>query len=221
MLALLLAAAIPLSPLVADAGVSPRAPAATVVPAAGMLLVARRDLASRFFSRSVVLILRHDADGTLGVILNRRTRFRHQDLLPDLKGGAPAGHPVLLGGPVAPQTMLLLMRNPAPGTGIERVTDDIAYSTAREVIDARIASQPATGGMRLYVGISAWAAGQLDAELARGAWHLGTGTADVVFGEDEEFLWEQLIDRLDPPGIRVQAPPVFRASGAEPGPAFV
>lgn len=189
-----------------EARALPRAPAAVRAPAAGMLLVARRDLPSRYFSQSVVLILRQDASGTLGVILNRRTRFRHPDLLPELAGAAETGHPVLIGGPVAPQSMIMLVRNASPEAGVERVTGDIFFSAERAAIEAQIARRHPAGDVRFYVGHAAWAAGQLDAELERGAWHLRPANAEAVFGDSEETLWQQLIDRLDPPGIRVEAP---------------
>jgi len=188
-----------------EARPAPKTPAATT-PAAGVFLVARRELLSPAFTRSVVLLLRHDERGTLGVIVNRRTRFRLHELLPGLQDGRAAGHSVFIGGPVAPHALVMLMRREEPGAGIERVTDEIAFSTERDVLEALIARNKPSADLRFYIGHAGWAAGQLDAELARGSWYVIKATAEAVFGGDDEELWERLIDRLDPPGIRVRRP---------------
>lgn len=176
-------------------------PVATV-PAAGAFLIARRELASPAFFQSVVLLLRHDASGSFGVIVNRRTRFRLHDLLPELESAA-AARPVFIGGPVAPQALVMLMRREKPAAGIERVTDEISFSAERKVLEALIARHKPVADLRFYIGYAGWGAGQLDAELTRGSWYVVKAAVDAVFSDDEENLWERLIDKLDPPGIRI------------------
>lgn len=177
------------------------------MPAAGMMLVARRDMPSHYFRNSVILLLRHETQGTLGVIINRRTRFRLHELLPEVSGTHGAGHPVLIGGPVATQALLMLIRKPpVGGQGIEAVTGEIAYSVERAVLESLLAGKKPVGELRFYVGHAGWAPGQLDGELARGDWHLMQADTETVFGDDEERMWKRLIDRLDPPGIRVGRP---------------
>ncbi len=170
-----------------------------------MFLIARRDLASPAFFQGVILLLRHDTSGSFGVIVNRRTRFHLHDLLPELESGA-AARPVFIGGPVAPHALVMLMRREKPAAGIERVTDEISFSVERAVLEALIARAKPVADLRFYIGYAGWGAGQLDAELARGSWYVTGAAVDAVFG-DEEGLWERLIDRLDPPGIRVRRPP--------------
>ena len=182
--------------------------AAVAQPAAGMLLVARRDLPSRYFAHTVILLLRHGATGTLGVIVNRRTHFSLQDLLPDIADATAVRYPLYIGGPVAPDRIFILIRNASPGHGIERVTDDIQFSAERTVLETLVEADKPASELRLYAGHAGWALGQLDRELARGDWHLVRAEAAQVFADDDEQLWTRLIDRLDPPGIRVQGPVV-------------
>ena len=180
--------------------------AAVTRPAAGMLLVARRDLPSRYFANAVILLIRHSAAGTLGVIVNRRTRFDLQDLLPDFPNPPEERYPLFIGGPVTPDRILILIRNVPPGSGIERVTDDILFSAERRVLEMLVEDDKPASELRLYAGHAGWTGGQLERELARGDWHLVGAEAAQVFGDDEAQLWERLIDRLDPPGIHVQGP---------------
>lgn len=189
--------------------VAARAPAArapALVPATGLFLVARRNLPSPSFFNAVVLLTRHDAGGTIGVIVNRRTVFDAGELLPDVPGASGAGHAVFIGGPVAPHRVVMLLRRERPADTVERVTDEISFCADRDVLEALIARRKPASELRLYAGHAGWAPGQLDHELARGDWHLVGADADAVFGDDSERLWERLINRLDPPGIRVQAP---------------
>jgi putative transcriptional regulator len=187
------------------AATRPAAKPSVTAPAAGVLLVAKRDMLSPGFAQSVVLLIRHDARGALGVILNRRTRLTLQDVLPDLDAAQAARHTLRLGGPVAPQSLLLLLRKEAVADGVERVTGDITASAHLDVLRALMMRKKSPDDLRVYIGYAGWAGGQLEGELARGAWHLAPATEEQVFGDETE-LWEQLIDQLDPPGIRVRVP---------------
>lgn len=196
-----------------------RAPArgvAAAVPATGKFLVARRNLPSPNFFRTVVLLTAHDPDGTLGVIVNRRTGFDAGDLLPDLPAARGAGHAVFIGGPVAPHRIVMLLRRERVADTVERVTDEISFSADRSVLEALIARRKPASELRLYAGHAGWAPGQLDDELARGDWHLVDADAEAVFGDDSERLWERLINRVDPPGIRVHAPEITGLSWLHP-----
>ncbi|MCK7509601.1 MAG: YqgE/AlgH family protein [Desulfobacterales bacterium] len=151
-----------------------------------------------------MLLTQHDAGGTLGVIVNRRTRFDAGDLLPDLPGAREAGHPVFIGGPVAPHRIVMLLRREQPAATIERITDEISFCADRDVLETLIARRKPASEFALYAGHAGWAPGQLDHELERGDWYLVNADAEAVFGEDSQRLWDRLINRLDPPGIRVQ-----------------
>ena len=73
----------------------------TVTLAAGQLLVATPALVDPNFERSVVLLLDHDEDGSLGVLLNRPSPVPVRDILPDWHELADEPSVLFLGGPVA------------------------------------------------------------------------------------------------------------------------
>lgn len=181
----------------------PAGRAVTLTPAAGVFLVARRNLPSPNFFNTVVLVTRHDDGGTLGVIVNRRTGFDAGDLLPDVPGVRGAGHAIHIGGPVAPHHVVMLLRGERPAATVERITDEISFCADRDVLETLIARNKPASELRLYAGHAGWAPGQLDDELGRGDWYVVQAEVEAVFGEDSERLWERLINRLDPPGIRV------------------
>ena len=71
----------------------------------------RRELTDVNFARAVVLVLRHDDDGTIGVVLNRPTNLVPATVFPELTEsvGSYAGH-LFRGGPIAPTRLLYLVR---------------------------------------------------------------------------------------------------------------
>lgn len=186
-------------------------PTERLVAAAGVFLVARRDLPDPNFHRSVVLLVQHDERGTLGLIVNRPTHLRLRDALPDLPGAQAANHPLYLGGPVARTLLAMLLRNEEPATHIEPVVDDVAFSADRDVLERLIARKKSAAELRLYLGHAGWAAGQLHYELARGDWHLAKADGKSIFG-DSDRLWDRLIESIDPPGFDVRHGPGSGAS---------
>lgn len=181
-----------------------------------MFLVARRDLPDPNFHQAVVLLTAHGTGGSIGLIVNRRTRFRLADAMPDIAGMAKVEHPLFFGGPVARAQIVMLMRNERAAGQIEPVTDDIYFSADRDVLESVLARKKPASEMRLYMGHAGWAPGQLGHELARGDWHVIKADAKAVFGDDEATLWERLIRKLDPPGLFVRIDEAERFSPARP-----
>jgi putative transcriptional regulator len=162
-----------------------------VKPAPGVFLVAEPAVEGGPFYESVVLLLSHDEDGTLGVIVNRVTRMPLSEALPDLDAGEPSP-PLYFGGPVGLEGLLILFRSDVPPPNADAVMEDVYYSGDRNVLEELIKEKKQGGEVRLFVGHSGWAAGQLDAELRRGTWHVRRADASTVFHPEPERLWEDL-----------------------------
>jgi putative transcriptional regulator len=165
----------------------------------GTLLIASPELTDVNFARAVVLVLRHDENGTIGVVLNRPTTLVPGTVFPDLAEGAAtyAGH-LFRGGPIAPTRVLYLVRGLAAATvtGPE-VLDKVFLS----IDDASLADMTrladGTNDLRLYAGHVAWVPGQLQTEIRAGGWQIVPGTPELVFHEDPGTLWTELEGRGD------------------------
>ncbi|MBV8404418.1 MAG: YqgE/AlgH family protein, partial [Gammaproteobacteria bacterium] len=48
--------------------------------------------------------------------------------------------------------------------------------------------------LRIYIGHSGWAPGQLEAEIARGAWSLERAEPDAIFKGKSEHPWPAIRD---------------------------
>ncbi|RJK95481.1 YqgE/AlgH family protein [Vallicoccus soli] len=161
---------------------------------AGQLLVAAPSLAEGPFARSVVVLLDHDEDGALGVIVNRPTEVDVADVLPDWQPLATGPGVVFQGGPVALDSALALAA--VPGTeeppGLRRVVGGLGLVD----LDAEPALlAPRLGRLRVFAGYAGWSPGQLEEEVASGAWYVVAAEPGDVFSDAPAGLWRRVLRR--------------------------
>lgn len=190
--------------------------------ARGAFLVSGGAIDKGPFHQSVVLLLAHGDDGTLGLVVNRRTDVRLSDVLPGIDLGETSP-PLFFGGPVGLEGLVVLFRSETPPAGAEEVLDGLYYSGERRVLDEVLKKEKPGDELRLFIGHSGWAPGQLDAELANGAWDVQPADIFTLFRTAPEWLWEHLTEggrtiALDrrPPGLRDQPGVPRQRSPAEP-----
>jgi putative transcriptional regulator len=147
-------------------------------PLAGRLLVATPLLGDPNFERTVVLMLAHGAEGAFGLVINRPTGTRADELVPGWGERAAAPAVRFHGGPVGQNGVIGLHRG---GTIDLNVPPD------------ETADPPDT--VRLFAGSAGWAAGQLEDELSEGAWWVLDAEPDDPFVADPDELWSAVLRR--------------------------
>ncbi|MCX4700362.1 YqgE/AlgH family protein [Streptomyces sp. NBC_01352] len=164
----------------------------------GRLLVATPALADPNFDRAVVLLLDHDEEGSLGVVLNRPTPVDVGDIL---EGWAElAGEPgvVFQGGPVSLDSALGVAVIPGGASvdgaplGWRRVHGAIGLVDL-EAPPELLAS--ALGSLRIFAGYAGWGPGQLEDELVEGAWYVVESEPGDVSSPAPERLWREVLRR--------------------------
>jgi putative transcriptional regulator len=170
----------------------------------GKFLVASRKIIDPFFSRSVVLLISYGETGAMGLIINRPTEMRLSDLFPEVEG-LEDGAPLFFGGPVERQRVMLLVRTGSEPKDALRIFDGV-YISASSAVLKQMAGSPSPGeSFRVYSGYAGWARGQLEAEIARGDWHVLQADAGTVFDRDPREVWPELITHSS--GMEVRAGP--------------
>jgi putative transcriptional regulator len=176
-------------------------------PDRGMFLVAKRALDDPHFGQSVVYLVEHGEDGTLGLIVNRSSNVSLSEAVPDIEDKQATTHALHYGGPVGLPMILMLVRSESAMEGMTPVADNVYISADRRVLDEVLAAKKPRSEVRFYIGHSGWAAGQLDFELERGSWHVVAVDTDIIFSGKTASLWDRLIERLEPRGIQVDNQP--------------
>ena len=157
----------------------------------GQLLLASAHLEDPNFAKSIVLMVQHDENGAMGLILNRPLDMTVGQVLSQTLDETYDGSDGLYqGGPCEGPLMVLHTHEP---TAQIRVLDGVCFSAERDSITWLLRNNQ--GPIRFFAGYSGWAAGQLETEMAAGGWSLMPATPREVFSEDEE-QWAALNARV-------------------------
>ncbi len=166
----------------------------TEPPAAGRLLVAAPELQDPSFHGAVVLLLDHDDDGSLGVILNRPTAVVVSSVLPAWTPSVSAPEVLFEGGPVSRDSALAVAHVPdeEDPVGFRRIAADIGIIDLDTPVDVMA---PAISNLRIFAGYAGWGAAQLAEELEEGSWYVVDALARDVFGPDVSRLRQAVLRR--------------------------
>jgi putative transcriptional regulator len=157
----------------------------------GQLLVSAGSLFDPNFRQTVVLIGQHTEEGALGVVLNRPSELIVADVFPSLASAVPAGERLFVGGPVRPESAVLLAELATPEWADVLVFGSIGFLVG----DVSDAAKAAVRRARVFSGYAGWGAGQLESEMAGGSWILDPARPEDVFGDDPASLWGRVLRR--------------------------
>jgi putative transcriptional regulator len=176
-----------------------------------VLLLAMPQVLDPFFHRTVVLLIHHDAEGSLGFIVNRPTSIRVDEILKGMdvvwNGSGEAN--AYFGGPLQPQLGTVLFGPKArpfavaaapaeddeeTGEGTEAASEVLpGLSLTQHIGDlAQLAADP-PDRFRLFLGYAGWGAGQLVEEILRNDWLTAPVKSDLIFSPNPEQVWKQAL----------------------------
>lgn len=161
-------------------------------------------LADPNFRRAVILLIHHDESSSFGLVLNRDVELTVRELCDSLefswKGNSSAE--VAWGGPVESNTGWLLFQDDLEteieNEQISRLSGQLCFAGSMDVLQQLAARPP--HDLRIFLGYAGWGEGQLETELAQGAWVVAPLSPDVVFDVPAEEMWEHVLRemKIDP-----------------------
>jgi putative transcriptional regulator len=160
----------------------------------GNLLLAGPMLKDPNFDRAVVFITEHNEDGAMGLVLNRPSEATVGDAVPDLTWIADPGDVVYVGGPVAPNGVIVLAEWDDPTQAVVLVEDDLGFVPGDADDPDLLAA--AVRRARVYAGHAGWGPGQLEGELAEEAWIVQAPRREELFSDDADGLWPAVLRRM-------------------------
>ena len=176
------------------------APSDAAVPPSlkGQLLIATPAMRDTRFDRAVILMVRHDIDGAMGIVINRPLGERPlADILAAFgtKDTPAAGNVrIFLGGPVQPEVSFVIHGADYGRPETLEVDARFAATPSREVL-RDLARNAGPMKNLIAFGYAGWAAGQLEGELARNVWYTAPADPALVFDDDRDKVWEHATAR--------------------------
>ena len=146
-------------------------------------LLAMPGLAGTYFGDTVTYVCEHNADGAMGLMVNRPTDVSLRELLSELgieSGSVPEEIPVMEGGPVATDRGFVLHSDDRAFDSSLSLGDGLMLNSTREVLEA-IAAGEGPAEFLVAMGYAGWGEGQLEQELLENAWLTCPGSRDILF----------------------------------------
>ena len=159
----------------------------------GQLLLDGGKLSGSFFHRTVVLVCQHDAEGALGLVLNRPSGNIVSDAIVAEFPDRMKDMPLFLGGPV--QTAALSFLHSDDFVPHANVIPNLNMGHSLEALLELGESYSTTQRLKIFAGYSGWSPGQLEDEIKRGAWVMHPATLDLIFDSKPENLWKKILDK--------------------------
>jgi putative transcriptional regulator len=176
----------------------------------GTFLAAGPDLLDPNFMHTVVLMCQHVAEGAYGLVVNRRSSYSSRDVLSEHPLFGQLDVPIHVGGPVGLEMLQILHRAPDRISGGVPIGEGLVLGGDLEDAGRWLAEDrpAAERSVRLVLGYSGWAAGQLELELLTGSWLPAPADPALVFRPDLEAVWRDVVRSLgrDAQGLEDQPP---------------
>jgi len=156
-------------------------------------LIAMPTLADPNFFQTVTYISEHNAQGALGLVINRPLNltlgqlFEHLEISTDRADLAAL--PVYHGGPVQPEQGFVLHSPVGHWSATLRITDRLGITTSRDILQAAARGE-GPEHLLVMLGYAGWGPGQLEQELAENAWLSGPADPAILFHTPTEQRWQ-------------------------------
>jgi putative transcriptional regulator len=192
-----------LAPLIAPAALHGAAPPDAdpkqVQPSfAGQFLIASPEMRDPRFAQTVLVMIRHDRNGAMAIVINRPAGnlelARLLDAIGEKSEAVTGAVPVFQGGPVQIELGFVLHSDDYRQAETRDVASGVAM-TAAPAIFRDIAAKAGPSKSLIAFGYAGWGPGQLEAELAQNAWFTAPIDPGLVFDEDRDKVWARAMER--------------------------
>jgi putative transcriptional regulator len=168
----------------------------------GQLLVATPEMADPRFAETVIYMVKHDADGAMGLVINKPMAKGPLDDLLESSGKEATGSNkdivVHYGGPVGQRQGFLLHTDEVVIEGTTKIAGGIAMTTDSKILEEIAAGRGPRQGL-FILGYAGWAPGQLEMELQTKSWFTIPADKALIFGDDADKKWRQAVDKRQIP----------------------
>jgi len=163
-------------------------------PARGRLLLSEPFMGDYYFGRSVILLVEHNKEGSVGVILNKPATAGFNEVLKDFP---EFDAPIYIGGPVETNSLFYIHTLGDQIEGAVEIKNGVFWGgdidSIKEMILLKIIKPE---DIRFYIGYSGWGEEQLKSELKRNSWLVAPTNKESIFETDPLEMWSKFIDKM-------------------------
>jgi putative transcriptional regulator len=164
----------------------------------GQLLIASPEMHDPRFAETVLVMVRHNRDGAMAIVINRpigeQPLNRLLEAIGETSEGVTGSVPVFIGGPVESDALIVLHSTDYRRAKTIDVASGVALTATPEIL-RDIAGKTGPQKSLLAFGYAGWVPGQLENELAHNAWYTAPIDSKLVFDEPREKVWELAVER--------------------------
>ncbi len=163
-------------------------------PAAGRFLISEPFMGDQNFQRTVVLLVEHSREGSLGFVINRQLDLTLDQLIE----GLPAFQaPIFMGGPVEQNTLHYVHRLGTSFPGSHEIVNDVFWGGDFEQVKNQIQlNLLSEDDILFFVGYSGWGPGQLEEELDQKSWIVAPENPLFIFQQNYDDLWREILQSM-------------------------
>ena len=159
-------------------------------------LIAVPQLVDPNFFRSVVLLVEHSDEGSMGIVVNRPIELEIGEFCAsqDMSFNGDATQPIFQGGPVQTDRAFILHESGQEGPETETVMGDIRLSYSLESLSMLVEEPPEH--LKVFLGYAGWGEGQLAEEVTTGAWLVAPADVNLIFQSNPDDVWELALHQM-------------------------
>ena len=149
-------------------------------------LIATPSLDDGIFKSSVAYICEHDEGGAMGIIINRPSELKFNDLIKEFDAIETSDlntQPVMVGGPVGLERGFVLHESsPTSDDWLStlHITKDVALTGSKDILKA-LGKGQGPDKFLFVLGYAGWGAGQLEQEIMENAWLTSPASPEILF----------------------------------------
>jgi putative transcriptional regulator len=169
-------------------------PLNSIQPQKGSLLISEPTLKDSYFNRSVVLIVEHNNDGTVGFILNKQIDVDLNGLVSDFEEIEAS---VFFGGPVNKDNLFFIHSFGKEIEGALPITKKLFWGGDFTMLkDILRKDKSNIDKVRFFIGYSGWDPGQLQMELDQNSWVVKSMVEDNILTISPKNLWKDTLRKM-------------------------
>lgn len=172
----------------------------TSIDLSGQFLLAMPGVVGGPLADTIIYVCEHNADGALGLVVNRPTDITVGDLLQridldlSLEIGPVKDAPVLFGGPVQTDRGFVL-HIPAGSYSSSVTLGGMTLTTSRDVLQD-VSQGVGPDRLMVSLGYAGWGPGQLESEMASNAWLNVAANQEILFDVPAESRYQAALSQL-------------------------